>query len=191
MIRCFLEKSGKLLTDYYLQIMKNKLITLAALGAAVFSVSTGADAAVRQGNIETAFSGSYSNLDSPVGDMDTLILDVKAGYFVTAPIEVSAGLSYLDADLAGTDLEALMVGGGVDYHFNTQSQFVPYVGAALHWVDVDVAGGGDDDWAWEAHAGLKQFVARNVAIKYQVSYIEFDDLDLDGMMVNVGLSFFF
>ncbi len=183
--------------------MKKKILMIAALGAAAFGISTGANAAVRQGQFETSFSGSYSAMEMGGADMDTLAVDVKAGYFVTTPIQVSIGLSYLDSDMENVfapgvdiELEALMVGAGVDYHFMTSSQFVPYVGGALHWVDVDmdtnVGGqGGDDDWAWEVHAGIKHFVARNVAIKYQVSYIEYDDLDLDGINLAVGLSFFF
>lgn len=148
--------------------------------------------AVRQGLVETSFSGAYSELDAGDSDIDLLLVDVKAGYFVTNALQISGAVSYFDMDIDGDGLDALMLGAGADYHFLTQTEIVPYVGAGINWVDVNFDGiGDDDDYAWEARAGMKQFVAQNVAIKYQVSYIDFDDLDLSGITVNVGLSFFF
>src|SRR5690606_36343227 len=145
-------------------------------------------AGVGQGTWETGFSGSYSALDAADNDIDLLLLDAKAGYFVTNALEVSGALGDLDAEIEGDGMEALMLGAGVDYHFNTDSAMVPFVGAGISWVDVDVDGlGGDDDYAWEARAGIKQFVADNVAVKYQLSYIDFNDLDLSGVRLNVGL----
>lgn len=88
-------------------------------------------------------------------------------------------------------IKAKSLGAGVDYHFNTANKFVPYVGGKLSWLDVDLGGMSDDDWSWQVQAGIKHFVADNVAIKYEVSYMEFDDLDLDGFTFGVGLSFFF
>lgn len=172
--------------------MFKKSLQTAALGAALLLMTATSHAAVQQGDWELGFSGSYSALDAGGADLDLLLLDGKAGYFVTSGLQVSSSLTYLDAEIEGDSLDAIMVGGGADYHFNTQSTFVPFVGAGISWVDVDVGGlGGGDDFAWEVRAGAKQFVAENVAIKYQVSYLEFDDLDLDGVNVNIGLSFFF
>src|SRR5690606_21070988 len=113
----------------------------------------------------------------------------NGGYFVTNNIQISGSVSYLDTEIEDMGLDALMLGAGIDYHFMPRSEFVPFVGGSIRWVDVDVDGlGGDDDFAWEIRGGAKQFLARNVAIKYQVSYLEFDDLDLDGIIVSVGLS---
>jgi opacity protein-like surface antigen len=172
-------------------MIKNKL-TVLFLGAALAASATVANAAVRQGMVETSFSGAYSHLKSGGDSMDLWLGDVKAGYFVMEPLEVSVAATYLKADLGGgADLRALMLGAGVDYHFMTRTPLVPYVGAGLHWVDLKSGGAGSDDWAWDVHAGLKQFVSQNVAIKYEVSYLKFDDFDLKGINVSVGLSFFF
>lgn len=170
---------------------KNKLITW-ALGAVIALSATVTNAAVRQGMWETSFSGSYSHLKVEDESVDLWLLDVKAGYFVLEPLEISVAANYLKAEVDTFDLRGIMLGAGVDYHFMTQTQLVPYVGGALHWVDVKVGGlGSEDDWAFDVHAGLKQFVSQNVAIKYEVSYLKFDEMDLDGINVSVGLSFFF
>lgn len=172
--------------------MKNIKLLVALCGTALLGSINVSQAAVQQGLWELGFSGSYSALDVGGVDLDLLLLDVRAGYFVTNGLEVSAAATYLDADLAGEHLDAKMFGAGVDYHFATDSAFVPYVGGGFHWVDVGVGGlGSDDDWAWEARAGLKHFVADNVAFKYQLSYIDFDEIELDGWTVSAGIAFFF
>lgn len=150
------------------------------------------NATVNQGTWEIGFSGAYSSLDVGPDDVELLQADATVGFFVTNGLQISGSIGYLDADLDTFEFEALTLGAGADYHFMTRSPFVPYVGGGLRWVDVDVDGlGSDDDWAWEVRAGAKQFITRNVAIKYQAAYFEFDDLDLDGFNLSVGLSFFF
>lgn len=169
-------------------IMKNlfKSLVLAAALAAPF----GASAAVQQGLMEVDFSASYSSLDVYNADVDLGLFSGSFGYFVTDALEVNAGLTYLHADVEGVDIDAVLASGGVDYHFNTQSDFVPFVGGALYFGYADFAGNDGDDWGWEVRAGLKQFIRENIAIRYTVSYMNFDELELDGISVGVGLAIF-
>lgn len=170
----------------------NKMKTGTALfAAAILGTGAIAQGAVQKGTWELGFSGSYSALEAGDVDIDLLLANVEAGYFVTNAIQVSGAVSYLDAEISDLGIDALLLGVGADYHFVNESNFVSYVGGGLHWVEADVAGGHEDDFAWELRAGLKHFVAQNVAIKYEVSYLSFDDLDLDGWNFGVGLSFFF
>lgn len=163
-----------------------KSLVLAAALAAPF----GASAAVQQGLMEVDFSASYSSLDLYDADVDLGLFSGSFGYFVTDALEVTAALTYLHADVEGFDIDAILGSAAVDYHFNTQSDFVPFVGGALHYGYLDAEGFDDNDWGWEVRAGLKQFIRENIAIRYTVSYINFDDLELDGVSVGVGLAIF-
>ena len=167
-----------------------QLIKLLLTGAAILGLQFGLTAGVEKGTWELAMSGSYSNLDAGGSDIDMIQANLKAGYFTTSAFELSGMLTYLDADLDDLDLKATMLGAGADYHFGS-GDILPYVGAAIYWVDVELEDLSDDDFAWDIHAGLKQFVAENVAIDYRVTYVSFDDLDLDGFSVGFGFSFFF
>lgn len=158
---------------------------------AVIVAPLGASAAVQKGLMEVNASASYSSLDVDGGDLDLGLVSGGLGYFVTNELQVTGGLTYMMADIDETDLRATLLSAAVDYHFNTQARLVPFVGARAHYVRVDVDDLDDDDWAWEVRAGLKHFVADNVAIRYSVSYLQFDKLELDGVSVGVGLSFFF
>lgn len=163
-----------------------------AINAAIFAAAFTLEGAVQKGLWEVNLSGSYSSMDAGSVDLDLALATGSAGYFVTNNIEVSGMLTYMNADVLGEDLTALLLGTAVDFHLNTDSAFVPFVGAAIYYADAEVEGlGSDDDWAWEARAGIKQFVAENVAINYQVSYIDFDKLEMDGITVSLGISFFF
>lgn len=174
--------------------MKNitKKLRWLAVPAMFLSALINAEAAFSQGSQEIDFSASYSSWDANGGDMDLLLLSGSYGYFVTENIEISGELTHLDADVGVDNLEATLLGIGGDYHFSPNSNFVPYVGGGFNYVDAEMAGfGGDDDWAWEVRAGIKQFLTDNVLVKYEVNYMEFDDLELDGINVSIGLGFVF
>lgn len=165
----------------------NRILSIIAVLVAPF----GASAAVHKGLTEINASASYSSLDAEGTDLDLGLFSGSVGYFVTNGLQVTGAVTYMTADIDGVDLSATLLGGAVDYHFNTQSRLVPFIGARAHYVRVDVDDLDDDDWGWEVRAGLKQFVADNVAIRYSVSYLKFDKLELDGISAGVGLSFFF
>ena len=170
--------------------MQTRITTVFAAFAMMAAV-TAAQAQVSAGKHELAFSGSYSSLDAGGFDIDMLAITGTYGYFVSDPLQLSVNVAWLDLDVAGSDLTARSIGVGADFHFATTTALVPYVGAGLNWVDADFGFGSDDDWSWQVRGGLKQFVANNVALKYEVSYTSYDELDLDGFTVSVGLSFFF
>ena len=174
--------------------MKNiaKQLRWLAVPALLLSATLNTQAAFTQGSQEVDLSASYSSWDAGAGDIDLLMLTGSYGYFVTKNIEISGEATHLDADLGVNDLEATMLGVGGDFHFSPESDFVPYVGAGINWVDSEINGiAGDDDFAWEVRAGLKQFLTGNVLLKYEINYMEFDDMDMDGINVSVGLGFVF
>ncbi|HLS28546.1 MAG TPA: outer membrane beta-barrel protein [Opitutales bacterium] len=170
--------------------MKTRL-KIFLLAASILIPAGLVDAAVRQGSVELGFSGAYSRLRVADSKVRLRLLDVSAGYFVTPEVQISGMGGYLHSKIDGEKMKALTLGAGLDYHFMTRTQFVPYVGGALRWADFDAGAFSKDDWAWELRAGAKQFLNRNTAIKYQISYLEFDDVSIHGTNFSVGISFFF
>ena len=170
---------------------RNLMKSLALAGLAALLIQPALQGKIRKGTWEVGLAGSYSSLDAGGSDIDLAQINLKFGYFVTGVVQTSGMLTYLDADLDGDSLKATMLGGALDFYMGS-TEIQPYIGASAYWVDVELEGlGSADDMAWDAHAGIKQFVAENVAIDYRVSYIVFDDLDLDGFSVGVGLSYLF
>lgn len=170
----------------------NMIKHLVVIGLIAFGFQSAVHAGVAKGTWELGLAGSYSSLDAGGVDIDLTQANIKAGYFASDKVQVSGMLTYLNADLDGDSLTATMLGTALDYYFSSDANAIVYIGASAYWVDVDLDGyGSGDDFAWDAHAGIKHFVADNVAIDYRVSYMVFDDLDLDGISLGVGLSFLF
>lgn len=142
---------------------------------------------------EISFSGSWSKMTAGETDLTTAAANLSLGRFVTRSILVYGSGEYMLADLDGEDLEAWGAGVGVDFHFGDRSTgILPYVGAGASWMNVDLEGVGDDnDFAWDVHAGVRQYVGDRVVIKYQGGYQQFTDFDLDGFAVSVGIGFTF
>jgi hypothetical protein len=165
---------------------------LVLIGLIALGLQASVQAGVSKGTWELGLAGSYSSLDAGGVDIDLTQANVKAGYFASDSIQISGMLTYLNADLDGDSLTATMLGSAIDYYFGSDGNAIVYIGASAYWVDVDLEGlGSGDDFAWDAHAGIKHFIADNVALDYRLSYMVFDDLDLDGISFGIGLSFLF
>ncbi len=168
-------------------------------------------AQTEKGNWELALSGSFShtwvNSEFDVDNsLDIYTGSLTTGYFFTRGLEAKLGLSVvgINGSLGAGALEGsanawvVPVTLGLDYHFNTGSKFVPYLGGALGTYVVGAGFG--EDWTAavgvlaDGHGGLKQFVKDNVAIDYRVSfqYIPLpDSISLNTVTFSIGLSFYF
>ena len=178
--------------------LQKTLISMLALAAIP------ATAAVQQGLWEIGFSGSYQNNDVDIdigdvnisGDGDTFSLTGSAGYFMTDALELTGFATYLQQDFGRGNTDSLLIGAAVDWHFLTQSNFVPYIGAGAAYGNIDVGNLGDevdsvsrDDFVFQLRGGAKQFVAQNIAIRYQVEWNKGENLESLGL--SLGLSTFF
>lgn len=173
-----------------------KLNALLLALAVTFSGAVISEAQIHQGAQEVSFSGSYFHGTRGESGNRFWHLSGTYGYFVTPQLEV-LGIGELTG--ARGSSTSGHIGAGVDWHFigaGTQ-EFVPFAGGAF------LAGIGTSDRnelgdkldtadLLEIHGGVKQFLARNIAIKYQVGY-GFDPSDTSdaGIRATVGLSFFF
>lgn len=173
------------------------------IGGAALSVN----AAVQQGMSEIGFSGSYQNnsvdfdlgKDSDIqidGDSDTLSLTGSYGYFFTDAWQGTIFATYQQQDFGDGHTDTLYVGGAVDYHFNTDSNFVPYVGVGAAYgsidageLDEELGDFTEDDVVVQARVGLKQFVAENIAVRYQIEWNQGENTESLG--ASLGLSTFF
>jgi hypothetical protein len=138
---------------------------------------------------ELLLSGSWLSLDAGSSDTSMLNVSGRLGQHFARNWTAVVGVDHLSAEIDGDDLSATGLSAGVDFNFRSGSAaFVPYVGAGVSWMNVDVEGvGDDDDWAWEARAGFRHYVGDRVVLKYQVAYQKFNDIDLDGVTATIGI----
>ena len=182
---------------------KTKLKLILAAGAilpAAFAYSQ-----VSKGTVEANFSATYSNnevnidADDVAGDVDfdndSFSLSGTFGYFFTDNWQVTGTGRYFVSDVGDSDTDTLDLGVGVDYHFTPDQNLVPYLGVGLYYsqINLNVLDSDndfdEDELVYELRGGMKQFIASNIAIRYQVSYNKGDDIE--NLTASVGLSTFF
>ncbi len=158
-----------------------KLSILLLAGVFALGAATTADAQIRTGTQETGFSGSLVDNDDRFWNVSGYY-----GYFYNQNLQI-LGIGEMQGASGASTTGSF--GAGVDWHFRgaAQENFLPYVGANYLFG----IGSGVSD-TLNAHVGIKQFVARNVAVKYQLGY-GFDPSETSdsAFRASVGLSFFF
>jgi len=109
-----------------------------------------ASAAVQQGDTELDFLGGWlsENGASRGADFDAWFLTGGIGYFLNDNLQVQgvAMLAQTETDISSSlvssgldvDVDIYGFGGKAKWHFMPTNQWVPYVGAQLLWVDVDI-----------------------------------------------------
>jgi hypothetical protein len=126
-------------------------------------------------------------------DADDVVPGASAmlGRFITPALQLSAGGFYGTGEIDGLDHDLFGAFAVADLHGDTSREFVPYVGAGAGWLRVERDSRGSEDWFWTAHAGLKQYLSRDTAMKYEIGYTGYGDLDLSGVTVAIGVCFLF
>lgn len=152
-----------------------------------------ANAAVQQGDTELDALGGWmtQNGEEDMGDIDTLFLMARIGYFLSDNIQVGAVGMGEWTEYDDVDLDIYGVGAFAKYHFMPTNQWVPYVGGQILWADADIDDTDADGTLWGPVAGLRYELNA-----YNDFYAEFqyhlwdgdisDALD-DGMGIFVGL----
>lgn len=184
--------------------VRNYLLPLAIAG---FATSTPllADSDVKpmlqQGTQEVSIAG---RLEFPDFDRLDYDLDGSYGYFFRDGWEVGARIGA--SDFGGTD--RVDVGIFTEYNFNRDSQWVPYVGAAIGIGAVDFDDGdfdastelNDDEGAiFDIAMGVKWFVRPHMAISTAINfqfatedvYATDDSLEDNITTLQIGMRFYF
>lgn len=171
-----------------------RLILILALVA--FAGSSYATTALDMDSQELGLKGLV-DFDTANG---TLVdLEVKYGYFWIDDLEFGALAGFRDDNM----YQEWKIGGFSEFNFRLESPVVPYIGAALTFVDSEVTIGaeklGTSAVAGDFSLGLKYFLVENVAIDTDfVMSIASDDVypekeamsDTD-MRWRIGLRFYF
>lgn len=165
-----------------------KWLSLIAV-AAVAGTSFGAS--LKEGTRELVVEGG---LDPEAADGTAVALGVKYGVFIQDSVEVGVSGAYADSD------DSTVYGAGVfgELNFDSGSSTVPFVGVDASYLNSDIGGVEDDAVEVTGSAGVKLFVAENVAISVQANYHwasediyvndgDVEDTDID---VTVGMRFF-
>jgi len=172
-----------------------------------------ASAAVQQGDTELDFLGGWlsENGASRGADFDAWFLSGGLGYFLSDNLQVQgvAMLAQTETDISSSlmvpslelDVDIFGIGGKARWHFMPTNQWVPYIGAQLLWVDVDVDadqpggvydGSGDyDGTMWGPVLGMRYELNANndFFVEYQYHVWEGDVGDIldDGNGLFLGL----
>lgn len=172
-----------------------------------------ASAAVQQGDTELDFLGGWlsENGASRGADFDAWFLSGGLGYFLSDNLQVQgvAMLAQTETDISSSfidpslelDVDIFGIGGKAKWHFMPTNQWVPYIGAQLLWIDVEVdadqPGGvfdGSDDYdgtMWGPVLGMRYELNANndFFVEYQYHVWEGDVGDIldDGNGLFLGL----
>lgn len=142
-------------------------------------------------------NGTLAGADAEV-DSDTSIT-FTFEYFIrdNIGIELLAALPFEhDIDVGGADAGStkhLPPTLSVNYHFPTQNQWKPYVGAGINYTTFfeEESGLGklelDDSWGIALQAGLDYMVTDTSALRFNVRWIDIDtDAKLDGTSIGTA-----
>lgn len=165
------------------------LLTIGLAGGSFAGTKAGDKEVGVQMSLNHDFNGDGSTATQFSGDV---------GYFFTDAFEagVSVGINWAEA--GDVDVTSVSGFGIANYHFNTSSNIVPYVGAGAGFEYASYDDGNSDDsnteFAIEGHVGIKQFVAERTFLNYQVQYHRLvgSDIEDDGRInatIGVGFSF--
>lgn len=150
--------------------MATRRLVAAGLVLACLASTAEAQPLLHRGNRELAVHIS-PDFEGPVGDT----IDASAGFglFVRDGLEARATLGYaILEDVAGEDSDYRMreLGLAGEYHFLRAARVVPYLGPVLGWRSSHFGDLEESGLTYGAGAGLKLFLADNVALDLGVTY---------------------
>jgi outer membrane protein W len=142
-----------------------------AFGVASFLLASAASAEpmTRKGSQELAVHVS-PDFEGAVGDM--IFAQAAYGRFVRDRFAARATLLYtVLEDVAGedSDYRTSEIGLAGEYHFG-RGRFVPYVGLGVGWRSSQFGKVEESSLVYGPRAGIKYFVADNVAVDLEVTY---------------------
>jgi opacity protein-like surface antigen len=150
-------------------VVKSWLVPAGVLSLAL-APTAGAQPMIQRGAQELSVHVS-PDFEGAIGDM--LLADAGYGVFVRDRLELRATLGYATLeDVAGEDEDYRMreVGLAAEYHVAGRGGFVPYLGAGVGWRSSHFGDLEESALVYGPRAGLKIFLADNVALDFEVTY---------------------
>jgi outer membrane protein W len=155
---------------------------------------------LKKGDWEVGFSGSYSDLkveiDNESENISFLYADLNTAYFLIDNFSFGANLVWLYLpEVQDFSASALGLEGNVQYHFQVNSKFIPYLGlhAAYYAASADYDGYSESDSmnSYGVHGGFKIPINNNIYFDTQIKWTEYnmpwDEVDLSAIQILLGL----
>jgi hypothetical protein len=134
-----------------------RIVVLISLAALLLAGT--ASAAVKKGDLDVEAAGSWAQLknDEGGGSTDILMATGSVGYFVTDAIQVGvAGLgAWIKPSGSDNDIDIYAIGVNGKYHFMTDKQWVPYVGAQIMTGSVKFGDTTNNGMIYGANGGVR------------------------------------
>ncbi len=157
--------------------MKKAIVLIATLSMLIAAPM--AIAGTQQGDIELSINANVTVPDD--GDESGSVYG-GINWFLTDGLSLGTAVMTLFGEDIGYYLYL-----EPNYHFNTASTFVPYVG--VNGAYADLGGDLDSDITYGVQAGVKAFFTEDVALKVEVR--RGLKSDFESTIINAGLSIFF
>ena len=124
------------------------------------------------------------------------IFGLRAGYNFTENWGAEARVGYIHAESrADSNIKANVYSYGIDalYHFNVTPNLVPFLAAGIGGMyhDFNMGHGYYPEYAFNYGAGVKYFVADNVALRADVRHVMLPDDNLNNLEYTAGVTFQF
>lgn len=147
-----------------------RLVAAVGLAAQIVASVSEAQPLTQEGQQELSLHASL-DFEGAVGDM--LVFEGGYGYFFRDDLSARATMTYtVLEDVAGedSDYRASELGLSAEYHIHAGARLLPVVGLGIGWRSSHFGPLEASDFVYGPHAGLKYFVADNVAIALVVTY---------------------
>lgn len=166
-----------------------KIIILAICILIISTVSV--QAGTKAGNKEIGISAALTYFSNHDDSKNYFILG-SLGYFITDAFElmVSGIVNWSDN---GIESKMYAIHIEPNYHFNTKSMTVPYIGVHAGILYYDWGIDSDTSFSYGAQAGLKAFINENVSLKFEGRYTNYDignNGDFDEYQLLVGFQIY-
>lgn len=172
---------------------------LAALAAVLFT--SPAWAKTREGDKEVAAYASVATTSASAEgqsvDITTVTLYGSFGVFTTKQLQLGAAILQQTVSTETEDSGAQFLEGFVKYHFNPDTDTVPYVGAVLGTVTFYSGDESASGMTWGAMAGVKFFMSEDLSVnaEYNIRNFTITIADVEYTSTTgtalVGLSYYF
>ena len=181
-------------------VLKNVSLFAAAIllaGASCQTMAKGPQLKSGMNRSAVNFGFWSTTAEAPSGaetDLDTVMLGVTHGWFVTNDVEVGGQLAYNSEDDGTTETTSWVLAALARWYFSAGSSLYPFLQGEIGIGNVDNGTTDDDLIRYGFGVGVMQFITASTALdailKYQADTYDESDVDVTGFHVELAYSVF-